>query len=264
MARGRRPGVGGMGAIAVVRVGLIFAACVAVGLPATSVSAADGPICLGRAVTSTASPGEVVLGTTGPDVILGTRGPDEVRARDGNDLICGRRGRDVLYGGKGGDLLAGQAARDLLYGGGGSDGFLLLGDGDNVHGGGPLNDDAHYWEGGAAVTVDLGLGTGRVAGRRAIDRLAGVGGAVGTLYADVIRGNEGPDGLGGLRGNDGIEGRGGEDFLSGHRGDNQLYGGEGDDRLEGGRGHDLLNGGGGVDWCPFGEEGIDCEFLGMP
>src|SRR4051794_22424949 len=67
------------------------------GASAETVTAAV-PKCLGKAVTITARPGEVVVGTTGADVIWGTSGPDVIYARDGRDRVCGNGGRDHIFG----------------------------------------------------------------------------------------------------------------------------------------------------------------------
>jgi len=91
-----------MVASAIVRCGLVATACVAGGLlPVTYAAAADGEMCLGKAVTITARPGETVSGTTGPDVIFGSRGADTIRSGAGRDVICARGGADVIMAGAG-------------------------------------------------------------------------------------------------------------------------------------------------------------------
>lgn len=68
---------------------------------------------------------------------------------------------------------------------------------------------------------------------------------------DIIRGNDGNDGLVGLAGNDKLIGGAGNDTLFGSRGEDGLFGGAGADRLRGGVGKDSLDGGGGSDTALF-------------
>jgi Ca2+-binding RTX toxin-like protein len=80
------------------------------------------------------------------------------------------------------------------------------------------------------VTVDLGTGTGGLAGDDTYDSVANV---VGTCMSDTITGDGGANRL---------EGGGGDDTLSG---------GNGNDTLVGGAGTDVVNGGDGVDTASY-------------
>lgn len=66
--------------------------------------------------------------------------------------------------------------------------------------------------------------------------------------ADTLDGGLGNDSLHGRHGDDLLRGGGGGDVLSGGDGANTLLGGAGDDTLRGGRGEDTLLGGNGDDW----------------
>jgi len=75
-------------------------------------------------------PGQVCLGTPGPDTISGTPGPDTIaglggndtiRGGGGNDRVSGGPGRDRLIGGPGNDRLQGDGGKDTLVGGPGRD-----------------------------------------------------------------------------------------------------------------------------------------------
>ena len=79
---------------------------------------------------------------------------------------------------------------------------------------------------------------------------------IGTIFDDIIHGNDqdnvilgagGDDSLDGGAGNDVINGGAGNDALVGGAGDDALAGGADDDLLEGGAGNDLLDGGSGTD-----------------
>lgn len=77
--------------------------------------------CFGRQPTIIAVPGQVTIGTNGPDVIIGTAGNDTIKGRGGNDRICAFGGGDVVRGGKGADRISGGNGDDLLFGNRGSD-----------------------------------------------------------------------------------------------------------------------------------------------
>ncbi|MEM9219612.1 MAG: calcium-binding protein [Cyanobacteria bacterium P01_F01_bin.150] len=70
---------------------------------------------------------------------------------------------------------------------------------------------------------------------------------IGTVEADVIRGETGNDRILGLEGNDRLFGDGGSDILEGDSGNDRLDGGDGNDTLNGGTGKDRLLGGDGND-----------------
>lgn len=89
-------------------------------VPASSAGAA-APTCFGRTATIIAQPGQVTIGTPGPDVIVGTSGPDVIRSRGGGDRICSLGGADRVYSGGGGDLVDLGGGHDFARGGAGND-----------------------------------------------------------------------------------------------------------------------------------------------
>jgi Ca2+-binding RTX toxin-like protein len=123
-----------------------------------------------------------------------------------DDSLLGGVGANTLDGSGGNDVLDGRAGRDTLDGSTGTD-------------------TVRYLQAGAAVTVDLDLGTGQTgAGRGAeVDTLSLIENAVGSaLYGDTLSGDEFANVL---------EGRGGDDVLRGRGGDDMLDGGSGIDRV---------------------------------
>ena len=126
---------------------------------------------------------------------------NDIFGGDGNDNhLSGGAGNDGLWGGNGNDVLEGGAGADRLYGGGDVDTVV-------------------YWNSDAAVTINLGDGTGNG------------GHAEGDTIAEV----------------ENVDGSGFDDVLEGNAGANRLYGGNGDDELKGGGDDDVLEGGGGAD-----------------
>ena len=170
-------------------------------------------------------PAIVVNGSTGPDFISangerGTGGPmqdnvsldggggvDNLSGGDGNDGISGtgsdlkgNAGNDILAGGSDPSVLSGGAGEDLLVAG--TLGDLLLG--------GDGTDTADYEFLAAGVTIDLA------------ETHEDVEHVIGSAFADVLRGDEGPNLLNGMQGDDVIEGRGGVDELRGREGADSL------------------------------------------
>ncbi len=149
----------------------------------------------------------------GDDTVLGGAGADALTGESGNDSIVGGDGDDTISGDFGADTLEGGAGRDVL----------------------------DYRESGAAVEVNLALGTGS-GGTAAGDVFSGF---------EWIAGGEGNDSLTGDAGDNRLVGGEGNDFLVGSAGTDTLVGGTGDDILVGGAGTDVLTGGAGIDRFRF-------------
>ncbi len=75
--------------------------------------------------------------------------------------------------------------------------------------------------------------------------------ASGNAKANVLKGTQMADWVGGRGGHDEIRGKGGNDTLAGHRGDDLIFGGAGDDTIHGHSGSDTLTGGKGADTFVF-------------
>jgi hypothetical protein len=197
----------------------LWAVALVVALIATTFVIAPGaaaqrvPTCFGVPATIVATPGEVTVGTPGPDVIVGTPGRDVILAGGGDDLVCSGAGNDRVDGGAGDDRIDLGPGDDLAFGRSGDD--RLLG----------------------------GAGRDRLLGGSGADRLDGGDGP------DLLRGGPGDDRLDGGSGADRLFGGSGKDVLDGGSGPDRLVGGPGVDRLDGGPGHDRLVGGAGDDDC---------------
>uniref|UniRef100_UPI003CCB8F81 calcium-binding protein n=1 Tax=Azospirillum halopraeferens TaxID=34010 RepID=UPI003CCB8F81 len=145
-------------------------------------------------------------------------GPRPIVGTDGDDKMVGTPGPDILDGGKGNDFL-------------------------------DLTNEKSGWK------VDLAAGVADGGGDN-VDTLISIENVIGSNFADVLMGDDGPNRLRGLQGDDLIYGRGGDDVLAGGAGADTLYGGAGNDLLYGGLDNDKLYGGLGNDTL-YGDEGND-------
>ena len=154
----------------------------------------------------------------------------------GNDLFDGSSGSttDIVSGGSGADRLIGGAQRDVLVGndgddqltGGGGDDILAGGRGvDRIEGGQGL-DTVVFADLSLGVQLDLlaGISIGTAAGT-----ISGVENAIGSAWADALRGDDGSNMLFGADGDDSLEGGAGADLLAGEGGNDLLTGGGGAD-----------------------------------
>lgn len=202
------------------------------------------PQCFGRNATIVGTAGDDFLeGTPGNDVITGRGGRDSISGRGGEDWICGGRGNDLLAdnrgdghvdGGRGSDRLAGKAGTDSLYGRSGADvlkggrqsDFFFPGRGNDIIQGGRGFDGLEYFRAPRGIKVDLENGVATGWGR---DIISSVGQVEGTMFDDVIRGDDEPNALLSLGGDDVVYGRGGNDALEGFDGSDLINGGVGSD-----------------------------------
>ncbi|MGL4963132.1 MAG: calcium-binding protein, partial [Inquilinus sp.] len=150
----------------------------------------------------------------------------------GIESLTGSAFADLLVGDAGANGLDGSAGNDILVGGAGAD---------NLDGGAGT-DTARYNTSGAAVTVDLGAGTGS-GGDAEGDHLANIEWLGGSAFNDVLTGDAGINEIAGGGGDDTIAGAAGSDTLYGGNGTDVIEGGDGWDTLEGNDGDDQLNGG---------------------
>src|SRR5262249_31731691 len=125
---------------------------------------------------------ENLEGSNFADQLYGDLGANVLKGGGGSDLLDGRDGADTLLGGAGNDTLVGGVGADALFG---DDGL----------------DTADYSDSTAAVTVSLLAGTGH-GGDAEGDTLARIERVVGSIYADVLEGDDGANVLVGGRGND--------------------------------------------------------------
>ncbi len=177
--------------------------------------------------------------------VAGSLYGDALTGDDGTNKLYGLDGDDELRGDDGDDVLEGGAGADKLYGGVGKD-------------------TASYRSSYIGVTVNLKQGT-LEGGHANGDTLTDIENLAGSVFPDVLvgndeanrlDGNEGDDELKGGIGNDQLFGNQGDDRLFGEAGSDNLYGDEGDDELHGGDDNDQLFGGNGDDKL-YGNEGDD-------
>ncbi len=174
---------------------------------------------------------DILLGNSANNVLDGRAGNDVLDGRDGDDRLLGGLGNDKLSGGNGRDLLFGQDGNDTLIGGDGND-VLNGGLGaDILDGGAGDRDKANYRHSTTGVIVDLSTGVG-MGGDAQGDTLIGIEYLAGSMFDDVLTGNDGVNRLIGALGNDVLNGGGGNDILIGGRGADQLNGGDGIDAVD--------------------------------
>lgn len=241
-----------------------------------------------------AGPISLVLGSTGG----GTAGGDtfsnieNVIGTAAADAITGNAVSNVLVGLGGADVLKGVAGNDTLVGGLGND---VLQGGDGV--------DTVAYQGGAAVTVNLGFTTSQNTVGAGSDRITTAENIVGSGAADTLTGNGLANRIDGQGGNDKINGGAGGDVLVGGAGTDtvsyatasigvkvslaltstqntvgsgsdklatfeNLTGSPKNDVLTGNAGKNVLNGGTGTDTCNGGagtDSAVSCEVkTGIP
>ena len=232
--------------------------------------------CLGFEATIVGtSRSDEIRGTPGDDVIAGLGGDDVIRGLGGEDKICGSRGRDRLIGGAATDIVSGDRGDDIVLGSRGSD-LLIESPGNDLTDGGPGGDGSSFALAFNGVDADLATGTATGLGN---DTLVRVEGLIGTIFDDVLTGNELVNEFIPLDGNDTVDGAGGSDYLSfllsgngvtaslkaggafgegtdtftsienlvGSDSDDFLIGDVGDNQLSGSLGDDQLDGGNGTD-----------------
>ncbi|HEV2746121.1 MAG TPA: hypothetical protein VGW34_02340 [Allosphingosinicella sp.] len=162
-------------------------------------------------------------GTNEAYVIYG-RAPTAAVTRAGSaadQTIRGGDFNDTLSGLGGNDLLDGDAGNDRLEGGAGAD-------------------TASYGSAAAAVSLNLGRTGAQNTGGGGIDTLLSIENAVGSDFADRLRGKAGANRLDGGGGSDALFGLAGRDTLAGGAGNDLLNGGADNDAMAGGLGDDIF------------------------
>jgi hypothetical protein len=134
-----------------------------------------------------------VSGTPGDDMLFGSEFNDSIQGRAGSDLICAGGGNDIVNGGAGDDEMEGGAGIDTLTYKGATN---------------P----------GEGVTVTLGSVRGQDTGGAGFDIISGFENLEGTIYNDVLSGDDGGNKILGLAGDDEIRGGGGNDDMTGGAG----------------------------------------------
>ena len=200
---------------------------------------------------------DTITGLAGDDSLSGGGGNDSISGGDGNDALYGDGGNDTISGGNGNDALTGDstvaAGNDQLSGDAGND-TLAPERGDDALSGGDGSGDLVVFGAYAVsgVTADLARsGPQDIGGGMGMKTFSGVEALTGTIFADTLLGDEGPNVLqgGSGSGSDTLEGRGGNDSLSFNLASSGGHadGGDGNDTITGSDGADTLFGGAGSD-----------------
>jgi Ca2+-binding RTX toxin-like protein len=149
--------------------------------------------------------------------LWGTQYADALVGNDSSNSLAGNGGDDLLDGGDGDDILWGGSGNDELKGGGGAD---LLSGGVGI-------DTVSYYESPEGVIVLLGFeGAG---GDAEGDNFADIENVTGSIYADILWGDDGVNKLMGMDGADVLRGLDGSDTLDGGAGADRMLGGPGGD-----------------------------------
>lgn len=152
--------------------------------------------------------------------------------------------RDMLFGTQNNDVLDGTAGRNYIFG---REGF----------------DHVDWSRASTNISVDLETKMTQVSSRTVV--VTGVEGVIGSIFNDVIRGDDlanrfignsgddtifgrdGSDTIGGGSGNDHVDGGAGNDYLDGGFGNDEIFGGDGNDTIIASTGIDTVDGGSGAD-----------------
>lgn len=132
-------------------------------------------------------------GGAGNDWLVGSAAADILSGNEDDDLLEGLAGDDILYGGGGDDRLDGGAGKDLLFGGVGQDWASYYSD--------PTGVKVYLDERYAAYR------TGQAQG----DIYENVESVEGSMYADIIYGDDGQNAFDARKGDDQVFGGGGDD-----------------------------------------------------
>ena len=212
---------------------------------------------------------DTLIGGEGADILLGGDGSDtagyetsaqgvSINLEDGTaqggdaegdtlvsiENLLGSQLSDTLIGNDKDNRLSGNDGIDSLFGGDGSDTISGGAGGDYIDGGASLDDTASYFESDAGVTVSL-LSDEASGGHAEGDELDNIEYLDGSLFDDVLTG-------------DNLNNR-----LGGHHGEDQLYGMGGNDILLGGNLGDYIDGGTGTDTADYTAslEGVSVNLL---
>lgn len=146
---------------------------------------------------------------------------ENLMGSDHNDILKGNDGVNKLEGGKGDDAFEGSFGADTIIGGEGSD-------------------TAVYTTSHKGVSVNLQKGTAK-GGDAAGDTLISIENLKGSVYNDILVGDEGDNMLVGRNGDDRLKGNDGQDTLDGGYGNDVLISENDGNVLIGGAGSDVFD-----------------------
>jgi len=186
---------------------------------------------------------ENLHGSAYGDTLVGDEQDNIVHAHIGNDYVEGNGGSDTLYGNVGNDTINAGSGDDFIYGGEDND-YIDGGEG---------NDMSYYTF--ASSAVNASLITGVVTGGDGTDTLVNIENLHGSVFNDILVGDEQDNVIKGHVGDDIIEGNGGNDTIYGNVGNDIINAGAGDDIIWGGEDDDIIDGGEGVDVLSYKKSG---------
>ena len=143
---------------------------------------------------------------------------DALAGNDGDNSLAGLWGDDFLDGGGGDDYMNGGSGNDTLKGGGGAD---------NLQGGQGV-DTVSYYKSPEGVIAILSTNDGAF-GDAEGDNFQDIENVTGSIYADILWGDDGVNTLMGMDGADVLRGLDGSDTLDGGAGADTMLGGPGGD-----------------------------------
>ena len=164
-----------------------------------------------------------IVGNQQKNTIVGGSKIDLLEGLGGDDVLKGGAGNDVLDGGPGDDSLVGGPGNDTLKGGADDD-IIAPGPGQNLIYGGDGVDTVVYNEDNSGIEVLLSKNMVYHPHHGIPDRIYEVENAIGTVFDDILEGDDQ------------------DNVLTGNGGNDQLYTGKsGYDVLDGGNGSDIYS-----------------------
>jgi Ca2+-binding RTX toxin-like protein len=173
---------------------------------------------------------------TGFENVNGSAYADVLIGDDQDNDMSGEAGDDRLYGGNGSDTLFGAEGRNASYGEAGNDWMEAYTDAESFDGGSGVDTISYrhpylQTNNTASVVVDLRSGRGQ-GGPAEGDTYTDIENVVGTLFSDVLIGDDQANRLDGNEGQDVLVGNGGNDVLVAVSGGEHLFGGTGTDTFQ--------------------------------
>ena len=154
---------------------------------------------------------ENAVGGSGDDKIIGNDADNVLKGGGGHDWLEGQLGDDILFGGDGDDILFGGKGHDTIAGGNGNDELIGGPGADNLYGN-DGDDTASYSQSLTGVLASLEQPTDDL-GDAAGDFYLFIEDLSGSLFDDVLIGDNGGNRLFGSNGDDILKGGGGADLL---------------------------------------------------
>ncbi len=228
-------------------------------------------------------------GNSGNDSLLGYAGHDLLIGGDGNDTMLGGLGNDTLNGGNGNDVFRPDSTTgtDSFIGGAGTDRILTTSAYANMVFNIGMNEVQTETESSVArfssieiieaafgnnntirgidcnTAITVNLATRSLTSSSSVTSIIGFNNIQGTVYNDLLTGDNANNQIEGYDGNDTINGGGGNDVITGSEGVDDLNGGDGNDEFwqYDDQYNDDIDGGNGTDTVFVNEIGTAVTFV---